>query len=91
MEIYHKFNATIKDQRELHGNVILEALLNSDDRVRMGFLFSPDPESGAFDGLQVDVHYTPLVVDFKPVFSGGDIWTKTRPFADGSIKKAELT
>ena len=64
--------------------------MNHNDRVRMGFLFSPDPETGKFDGLQTDTLYQD-VIDFKPVFTGSDIWTKTRPWADGDLDSTDLT
>ena len=65
----------------MHGNVILIAKLADLDRVEMGFLFSPDPDSGNFDGLMVRENYE-VRSDFSPVFKASDLWTTSRPFAD---------
>ncbi len=53
LEVYTKFNKDIPDQRELHGNLILEAELSDNDVVEMGWMFSPDPLSERFDGMLV--------------------------------------
>ena len=91
LEIYHKFNSKIPDQRELHGNVILKAKLADLDRVEMGFLFSPDPDSGNFDGLMVRENYEARS-DFSPVFKASDLWTTSRPFTDSNtVNISELT
>jgi len=69
LEIYTKFNANIPDQRELHGNLILEAELFNDEYVEMGFMFSPDPLSAKFDGMLVSSNTYKTLNWSGPVFS----------------------
>ena len=78
LELYAKFNAQQTDQRELHGNLILHGHVDDLSKVQMGFLFSPDPINGTFDGLQVSA--TVDTSETNNVFLGYDLWTKTRPF-----------
>lgn len=87
LELYSKFNAQITDQRELHGNLILNGKFNDADTVYMGFLFSPDPVLGQFDGLQVKTSIdTKSSATANPVFVSSDIWTKSRPFTDANFQ-----
>ena len=51
LELYMKFNKVVTDQRELHGNLIMQGKIDDGDQVMMGFLFSPDPIQGTFDGF----------------------------------------
>ena len=81
LELYAKFNAQQTDQRELHGNLILHGHVDDLSKVYMGFLFSPDPINGTFDGLQVSATVDRLETSAaNNVFAGFDLWTKTRPF-----------
>ena len=67
-------------QWELHGNLVLDHALKANDKIAMGFLFSPEPASGIYDGLWVQATYSAA-----PVFANRDNWTLARPFTDGSI------
>ena len=76
LEIYMKFNKEITTQRELHGNVIVKGWLEEeDDEVKMGWLFSAEPETGNFDGLGV--------ISVDDLMESTDFWTTKRPFAQG--------
>ena len=76
LEIYMKFNKEITTQRELHGNVIVKGWLEEeDDEIKMGWLFSAEPETGNFDGLGV--------ISVDDLMESTDFWTTKRPFAQG--------
>lgn len=79
LELYAKFNADDPNQRELHGNLILQGKIDDLSDVYMGFLFSPTPIHGTFDGLQV---LTKQLDKSKTdnTMESFDLWTKTRPF-----------
>ena len=91
LEIYTKFNANVPDQRELHGNLILEAELYNDEYVEMGFMFSPDPLSANFDGMLVTSNTYKTLNWSGPVFSAQDLWLTERPWTDGQVDMEELT
>ena len=85
LELYSKFNAKDANQRELHGNLILQGKLDDAKKAYMGFLFSPAPIHGTFDGFQVSTTVNYDQVAQKSVFEHNDIWTKTRPFTTAAF------
>ena len=61
------------------------------DTVRMGFLFSPHPIHGTFDGMQVTatVETGSNIAVTSNVFEVADLWTKTRPFTTATFDASE--
>ena len=61
------------------------------DTVRMGFLFSPHPIHGTFDGMQVTttVETGSSIAVTSNVFEVADLWTKTRPFTTATFDASE--
>ena len=90
LELYTKFNDKQADQRELHGNLILHGHVDNLSKVTMGWLFSPDPIEGTFDGLQVTATVDRLSANSaNNVVIGTDLWTKTRPFTTADFDPAK--
>ena len=69
--------------------MILQAKREVNDIIEMGFLFSPDPVSQKFDGLMVKSSAYSTASSWNVVYTGLDLWSDSRPFADGSIDKLE--
>ena len=93
LELYTKFNAKIADQREIHGNLIMHGKVNDGDSVLMGFLFSPEPIHGKFDGFQASttVDNRANAPEASNAFIAADMWTTARPFTTESFDAADLT
>ena len=90
LEIYTKFNADIPDQRELHGNVILEINLKDGQIAQFGWLFSKDENGQVFDGMLVTSNAYSSSEDYKENYRVADLWMEKRPFTDGEVQPLDL-